>query len=211
VKEESPVATYPAIAATGLAIQTLLTNASAGTEFASASFPLFQSTDFSAGIPEGRGVSIFLYRVTPNATRRNDPPRVTPGGYRTLPLLPLDLFYLLTVWGGNAVAQQRLLGWAMRTLQDTPILTAGMLNEGSPERDIFRHEETVELVLDPLSLQDMNVIWDLFKLGQPQVLQLSITYVARVVVLDSTVFVTDAGPVQTRELDYVKVPATQGM
>lgn len=213
------MATYPAIAAVGLAMKSLLTNARGGTEFATATFPLFQATDFSTGIASGTGVSIFLYRMTPNASRRNDPPRPRPDGRRGLPVLPLDLYYLLTAWGGDAEMQQRLLGWTMRTLQDTPILTAGLLNSSTPPpppssppataaATIFLPDETVELALDPLSLQDMNVIWDLFKLNQPQALQLSVTYVARMVVIESDVSLANGGPVQTRELDYAEVAGT---
>jgi hypothetical protein len=209
------VATYPAIAAVGLAMKSLLTNARTGTEFATATFPLFQATDLSNGLDGGIGVSIFLYRVVPNATRRNDPPRPRPDGRRGLPMLPLDLYYLLTVWGGSAEMQQRLLGWTMRTLQDAPILTAGLLNSSTPPpppeispASVFRPDETVELALDPLSLQDMNVIWDLFKLNQPQALQLSVTYVARMVVIESDVSLADSAPVQTREFDYAEAAST---
>jgi hypothetical protein len=199
------MATYAAIAATGLAIQSLLSNAATTSEFAGASFPMFQATDFVKGITDGIGVSIFLYRVALNASRRNDPAPRSPQGDQYLPRMPLDLFYLFTFWGGDAVKQQRLLGWTMRTLQDTPVVTSSLLNEYGPEAGIFRDEETVELVQDPLSLQDMNVIWDLFKLNQPQALQLSVTYVARMVVIDSTRSVPAGEPVQTREFDYTKV------
>ena len=97
--------------------------------------------------------------------------------------------------------QQRLLGWCLRELGDTPILPAGLLNHYGPEPDTFHPDETVEFVFEPLSLQDMASLWEPLK---PH-LQVSATYVARMVTIESTLQVTDAGVVQTREFDFVKV------
>jgi hypothetical protein len=63
----------------------------------------------------------------------------------------------------------------------------------------FRNDETVDLIHDPLSMQDINNIWEI--LGKHNV-QVSATYVARVIPIDSRVEVgVDAGPVQTRVFD----------
>jgi hypothetical protein len=192
------MATYHAIAATGEAIVGLLEAACPKTEFPNARFTLYRSTDFQNPLDEG--ISLYLYRVAVNSTRRNLPPRLAPDGKRYRPSLPVDLHYLLTPWARTAARQQRLLGWSMRVLEDTAILPTGLLNHYVPETEIFLPNETVELVFDPLSLQEIVNIWDVFK----QNLQLSVAYVARMIAIDSEIELsaTDGQLVQNRTYDF---------
>src|SRR5690242_12213415 len=155
------MATYRAMAAISQAVLGMLEEACPRDEFADAAFRLVQSSDFQADTPPlGEGISLFLYRVTVNGNLRNLPARLAPDGRRYRPALPLDLHYMLTAWGRSVEKQQRLLGWAMRTLEDTPILPTGLLNHYGPEAETFRAGETVELVCEQLSLQDFNNIWE---------------------------------------------------
>ncbi|MCY1022095.1 Pvc16 family protein [Pyxidicoccus sp. MSG2] len=189
------MATYAAISAVGQGVLALLEQSCPKPEFEGAKFRLYQASDFKA--PMDEGVSLFLYRVMPSTVRRNLPGRVDSQGRRTRRPLPLDLYYLLTPWAKTAVKQHRLLGWAMRQLEDTPTLTASFLNHyGTPETDTFLPEETVTLVYDPLSIQDMLNIW---KPGEPNI-QVSATYIARMVGIESAIADEEAGPVQTRVL-----------
>jgi hypothetical protein len=192
------VATYRAIAATSQAVLGLLRDACPREEFPRAEFALYHAGDFEKPMEEG--VSLYLYRVTINAAVRNLPPRPMPDGRRYRPSLPVDLHYLLTAWAKDVGMQQRLLGWGMRTLEDTTILSAGVLNAQMLEPDTFHPNETVEVICDPLSLQDWAAVWDKLK---PK-LQTSMTYVARMVALDSMVELTEAAPVQTRAFDFAK-------
>jgi len=189
------MATYQAIAATGQAILGLLADACPKPEFDGALFELYQPANFQN--PMSEGISLFLYRVTVNLGQRNQATRPRPGGLRPRPPLPLDLYYMLTPWSPTAERQQRLLGWAMRTLEDTPILPSGHLNHYAPEANVFQPAETVELFYEPISVQDMVTIWDVFKPHQ----QLSVTYVARMVSLESEQGTPEAGPVQTRKFE----------
>jgi hypothetical protein len=195
------VATFPAIAATGLAVVGLLKDASAGTEFADLRFELFQAADFQTGTPMTEGVSVYAYRVTVNTARRNMPPTTGPDGRRYRAPLPLDLHFLLSPWAKSAVRQLRILGWAMRELQNVPILPAGLLNHYGPEHDTFRPAEAVELICEPLPLQDMTPVLEPIKHLQP----LSVPYVARMVLIESAVPVEEGAAVQTREFGYGKV------
>jgi hypothetical protein len=189
------LATYAAISAVGQGLLALLEQSCPKPEFEGARFRLYQAADFKN--PMDEGVSLFLYRVTPSTTRRNLPGRVDSQGRRTRRPLPLDLYYLLTPWAKSAVKQHRLLGWAMRQLEDTPTLTASFLNHyGTPETDTFLPDETVTLVYDPLSIQDMLNIWEP---GKPNI-QVSATYIARMVGIESAIADEEAGPVQTRVL-----------
>src|SRR6185295_3313310 len=134
------VARYPAIAATSQAIIGLFEGASVGTEFASADFAL---------------AALYLYRVAVDGNRRNQPARRTPDGRLRLTPVPIDLHYLLTAWSREAKTQHRLLGWCIRVLQDNPTLVAGVLNQFGPDQgDVFRPDETVELVLENLTRQE---------------------------------------------------------
>src|SRR5882724_2021131 len=140
------------------------------------------------------GVSLYLYRVAASGSRRNLPPTVGPNGERYRPAIPLDLHYMVSAWAKTAVKQQRLLGWTIRTLEDVPILPAAMLNHYGPETEIFRAGETVELILDQMTLQDLNNLWSATKINPP----LSVNYVARMIAIESTLELVEAGAVQTR-------------
>lgn len=194
------MATFPAIAATGLAVVGLLKDASAGTEFSDLRFELYQAGDFQSGLVT-EGVTVYAHRVTVNTARRNLPPSVGPDGRRYRPALPLDLHFLVTPWAKSAVRQLRILGWAMRELQNVPVLPAGLLNHYGPEHDTFRPHEAVELICEPLPLQDMSHVLEPIKYAQP----LSVTYVARMVLIESALPIEEGAPVQTREFDYAKV------
>src|SRR5262245_2576955 len=194
------MATYPAIAVTGQAILKLLADSCPRAEFPSARFELFQIGNFSQSQPMEEGISLYLYRLGVNAARRNLPFQVKANGQRYRPPLPLDLYFLMTAWARSADKQQRLLGWAMRVLEDTPLLPSGLLNDVGPEPEIFQPNETAEIIYEPLSLQDMYNIWSVLK-ASPQI---SASYVVRAISIDSTVLITEADPVQTRTLDYVE-------
>ncbi|NVJ23725.1 MULTISPECIES: DUF4255 domain-containing protein [Myxococcus] len=194
------MATYAAIPAVGQALLALLEQSCPKPEFEGAKFRLYQASDFKA--PMDEGISLFLFRVTPSTTRRNLPGRLDSQGRRTRRPLPVDLYYLLTPWAKSAAKQHRLLGWAMRQLEDTPTLTASFLNHyGTPETDTFLPDETVTVVYEPLSIQDMLNVWEP---GKPNI-QVSASYVARMVGIESAIADEEAGPVQTRVLSPGKV------
>jgi hypothetical protein len=94
-----------------------------------------------------------------------------------------------------------LLGFCIREIGDTPVLPASLLNHFGPERDTFHSDEAVELIFEPLSLQDTSNVWEPLK---PNI-QPSATYVARMIAIESSVELTDASPVQAREFDFAKV------
>lgn len=195
------MATFPAIAATGLAVVGLLKDASAETEFADLRVDIVQAADFGSGPPMSEGLSIYTYRVAVNTSRRNMPPTTGPDGRRYRAPLPVDLHFLLSPWAKTAVRQLRILGWAMRELQNVTILPAGLLNHYGPEHDTFRPSETVELICEPLSLQDMSYVIEPLKSLQP----LSVPYIARMVLIESGIPLVEGEAVQTREFDYAKV------
>lgn len=186
------MASANAIAAVGQAILALIAGGVPREEFAASRFELYQAKDFQTPMEEG--VSLYLYRISPAGEIRNYPPRVAPDGRRFRQVLPINLHYLLSSWAREAAKQQRLLGWAMRILEDTPILPAGLLNHGGPEQDTFRPNETVDLTMETISIYDMGAIWDVAKPNT----QVSVCYVARMIGMESQIEIPAGPPVQTR-------------
>lgn len=191
--------TFQAIAATGQAMLGLLSDAVPRDQFPNAQFELYQMSNFQQPMEEG--ISLFLYRIAANTSRRNLPPTTGPDGRRFRPPIPLDLYYLASVWAPTAERQQRLLGWTIRMFEDVPILPTGLLNNFGPEPEIFQPGETVEIILDSLTLQDFNNFWGVSKAS----LQLSVGYIARMLHIQSSMPMSEFAEVQTREFGLGKV------
>jgi len=187
------MARYPAIASVGTAILSLLADARPKPDFVNAQFELYQSSNFESPMEEG--ISLYLYRVTINGTLRNPVARIDATGKRRRPPLPLDLSFMLTAWAKTADKQQRLLGWAMQQLEDIPILPSSLLNSFGPEPEVFHPDETVEIICESIPVQDMVNIWENLKSNKTK-MQISVTYVARMVMIES-------------ELEHVEVPWVQ--
>jgi hypothetical protein len=187
-----------AIQATAKTIRRLLDDACPREEFRGADFVILQSGELSGNKLPAEGISIYLYLVTANTSRRNLPPKRNASGRLTRPPLPLDLHFLITPWSADPENQLGLLGWAMRVLDDTPIIPAGYLNYDFKGKEVFHPGETVELVFNPISIQDMAALWQ--NLHQVKVIP-SVTYVARLVTLESEIEVGEGDRVQTRVMD----------
>jgi hypothetical protein len=189
------VANHKAIATVSKAISRLIERSCEGGDFIGAKCDLVHADRYSAPVATNfTGYYLLLYRVDTSTCRRPAARRSEADGRNRRPALPLDLHYLLTAAAADAESQQRLLGLAMRAIEDMPILPAGFLNDCTPERDVFRADETVEIVPDPLALTDLLAVWDKLQAGY----MTSATYVARMVDLDSTLELREAGLVQTR-------------
>lgn len=157
-------------------------------------FKVYRTHDFAT--PMDAGLSLFLYRVTVSTVQRTPPARPAPDGHPRRTQLPLDLHFLLTPWAKDASLEQVILGWMMRTIEDTPILPAGLLNTLTP--GVFETEETVEIVVGQLANEEMFRIWDVL----PTDYQISVPYTARIVRIDSELDRREGGPVLTRELEF---------
>jgi hypothetical protein len=166
-------------------------------------FRVYAARDFLQ--PMTAGVSLFIYRVYVNGTHRTPAGRLGRNGQRYRTQLPVDVHFLLTVWGRDASLQHAIAGWMMRVLEDTPILPAGLLN--AVAADVFHQDETVEVGLTELSTEDMLRLWDALV---QQGYQLSVPYVARMVHLESRQLVSAGLPVQERGFDYRDTNGSRG-
>jgi hypothetical protein len=148
--------------------------------------------------PISAGVSLFLYRVYVNATQRRPLARRadgTPGSAQ----LPLDLHFLLTVWGQQASLQHAILGWAMRTLEDNAILQPALLEGVRPGDGPLQGQQTIEVVPGELPNEELMRFWD----GFGAAYRLSVPYIARIVRIDPVPEPpAEGGPVVERQFDY---------
>lgn len=165
-------------------------------------FAVYHSNDFADLAPPIKvdsGASIFLYRVVPNLSCRNPPGKLWPDGSRSGSGLSLDLHLLITIWAQTSDIQNRLVGWVMHVLEQHPILCASELNS-APPRDSFWENETVDLVLGEINNEELLQLWETLGHGEMPY-QISIPYLARSVVIDSSWVLTEEPPVQSRTLD----------
>ena len=192
------MATHQAIAAVSLALKGLLDLGLPKEEFPDAKIELLRPADFAGGMAEG--ISLLLYRVSINGTQRNLPPRIAADGMRFRPPLPIDLHYLLSAWADDADIQQSLLAWAMRLMEDTPQLAGNLINPFMPAKPVFRADESVELICDPLPQEAWLALFDRFA----PALGASMTYVVRMVHIDSDKPMPDAERVRQRTFDVIR-------
>jgi hypothetical protein len=156
-------------------------------------FEVYGTEDFKNHM--AAGVSLFLYRVYISQNQRS--PLIRPNdGKARRPLLPLDLHFFLTVWATKASLQHAILGWAMRMLEDRPVLPASLLN--GVRRNVFSDDETVELVAGQLTNEELMRIWDDLSAEY----RLSVPYIARVVRIESSLEVATESLVTERQLEY---------
>jgi len=156
-------------------------------------FAVFSTDDFKEHM--AAGVSLFLYRVYVNQTQRSHTIRDIDGKTRP-PSLLLDLHFFLTVWAQKASLQHAILGWAMRMIEDRPVMPASLLN--GVRGGVFRDDENVEIVAGQLTNEELMRIWD----DLPAEYHLSVPYVARIVRIESSLELTSASLVKQRRLEY---------
>ncbi len=157
------------------------------------------------------GINVYCYLATPNhAWNLTDlPTRRSDGSAVQRPLAALDLHYLITCYGADeALEPQRLLGRAVAALSSTSVLgrdvvTAAVdLYQAETETsfladsDLAGEVELVKLAPVPLSLEEMSKLWGVLDTAY----QLSLTYLATVVLVSADVTPTVSLPVRTRSI-----------
>ena len=131
--------------------------------------------------PVKPNITIFLYRIAVNPHMRNDPRRLRPDGSMQQAPLPLELSFLVTAWAKDTRDELKLVGRILQVLDDRRELGPADLVGASWDKD-----DTVQLILESLPLEDHYRIWDANEVPY----RLSLTYLARVVGLSATEVVT---------------------
>ena len=144
-----------------------------------------------------QGLSMWLYRITRDEDRLNDPPqRIAPGILRQPPL-PLRLHYLLTpivdpTTANNAEIEQRVLGKAIQSLYAHPLFRGADL-----AGDFAGTDTELRARLEPMSLEEITRVWN--ALERPY--QLSVSHEVTLVRVDSELFDSEA-PVLEVDASY---------
>lgn len=131
-----------------------------------------------------QGLSLWLYRITRDEDRLNDPPqRVAPNLSEETPL-PLRLHYLFTPvvdpnTPNNPEIEQRVLGKVLQCLYGHPWFRGTDLSG-----DFSGTDAQLATRLEPMSLEDITRIWN--ALEQPY--HLSVSYEVTLVNIDSEIF-----------------------
>lgn len=180
------MAQYAAIRAVGESVLELMREACPLAELQLDASPKFELASLGS-LTDGRSVPaegfyLVLWRVGIGGAPRHLPPRRGRDGRLFKPSLPVDLYFLLLPVATDADKQTQMLGWALAFLHQLPALGGEVINrytKGSPA--VFQPEESVELIADPLGIADYLSLWERGK-GS---LQAGMTYVARMVLLDS--------------------------
>jgi hypothetical protein len=133
-----------------------------------------EAPDDEVGGITSPGLSILLYRVEVNKTVRSGWSAVGSANGRAH--LPLDLHFLVTPWASNADYELRILGRTMQCMEEHPSLSGPLLDGAG-----WAPGDSVQLVLDEVSTETVMRTFD----SLPHDFKLSVTYVARVVRLDS--------------------------
>ncbi|MFL6728634.1 MAG: DUF4255 domain-containing protein [Sphingomicrobium sp.] len=163
-------------------------------------FELYQPKNFDDPMKEGIGVC--LWRVNPNGNRRNFPTRTDQFGRKFRGSVPIDLSYLIVPFAENAERQQRLLGWLIRAMHELGPIVPAHLNHYLSESEIFAEAENVDAAPDTLSVADYLTLWDRLKRLPP-----AVSYIVRLVLIDSDKRLDEYPLVEERNLDFGTVDA----
>jgi Pvc16 N-terminal domain len=121
-------------------------------------------------------LSIYLYRISENASTKNQFPVQGNGARVRKPPLTLDLCYLVTPLVGLPPEQHTILGKVMQVLYDRAILEGADLT-GS----LAAAGEEIRVILNPVALEETTRIWQAMEMSY----RLSMVYLVRVAMVDS--------------------------
>jgi hypothetical protein len=148
-------------------------------------------------------VNLFLYQVARNAAWSNaDMPGRTLPGELGIPPLPLNLYYLLTVYGDHDdIAEpggHEILGRAMSVLYDHPVLSADDIKNATVSivtgNDLADQIERVRVTHHPIGVDELSKLWT----GFATQYRLSVAYEVGVALIESTRATVAPLPVLTR-------------
>ena len=141
------------------------------------SFEVIQSDEFDGDATNA--VTLFLYRVGIDSTRRHvtrrDPDITRPPRVH----LALELRYLLTAWGQTALREHQILTNCMSILERNSIVSGDRLN---PTYHTWEEGDALKVSVDELTNEDMLRLWDSFEPNY----QLSVPYLVRTVRIAET-------------------------
>src|SRR5947208_14704682 len=127
------------------------------------------------GAEERAQLNLYVYRLTPNSSRRRNGTSALQEERLESPSLALDLHYLLTAYGERDFQAEISLGHAVQLLHETPILTRETIRialaSGSSSRasgtalpllsasNLADQLEQIKISPEFLSMEEMSKLW----------------------------------------------------
>lgn len=163
-------------------------------------------------------INLFLYQVSHNQGWKNTglPSRNRDGVRLSNPPLALDLYYLLTVYGKEDFDDEILLGYAMQTLHETPVLSRGLISKllasahmnskGSSKEELMKkilasglanQVELIKIVPYQMNTEEISKLWATFQTNY----RTSVFYHLSVLLIESKQQTRSALPVLKREIE----------
>jgi Pvc16 N-terminal domain len=145
--------------------------------------------------PGNNELTLFLYKLTPNADLNNADRRFVPGPNGTLAAerasLVLDAYYMLTAHASDPTRlgdAHRALSLGMRVFHDHGIVSGSLLRADSPSHGLTA-DSLLRITLTPITMEDMTRIWSVFP-DTPY--EISVSYLVTPVEIESALEVTGA-------------------
>jgi hypothetical protein len=153
-------------------------------------------------------ITVFCYRITPNAALRNadTPTRDGDGRLLRTPTAAYDLHYLISCYGNETqLVPQALLGSVARTLHEQPALSAQDLEAAAGQAflagaDLAASPQAVRLAPAKMDVEDLSKLWSML-IQTPYTP--SIAFEASLVLLESRQTPAAGRPVQERRVRVV--------
>jgi hypothetical protein len=156
-------------------------------------------------------VFVFLYRVSPNAARRNEdlPARSSSGELNQRPRLALDLHYLVSFQGDEqSFTPERMLGVVAGHLHAQPVLTPDAIERSLAQAkpplnacNLAQEAQRIRFTPSELPLDDLTKLWSTLT---PASQLLSLAYRASVIHVDAPLTPRAPAP----EVREVRIGAT---
>lgn len=124
-------------------------------------------------------LSVFLYQVTEDTYQKNQGMLVVEADTAKRPPISLNLFYLITANTGSAEKDNIVIGKVIEIFNNNPVLRGPALYYTSLDG------ESLNLIFNPLSLDEINKTWIMLSKSKPY--KLSVYYEVTPVRIDSSV------------------------
>lgn len=151
-------------------------------------FRLLSSGELEESASTSTAVTLYLYRAVLDEHIRNTPDPRKPSA--TPYPLSLCLYYLVSIWADDALAEHTITAWVMSQLHQHPILDSSNLSSTGG----WDNNDQIQIVPIDMSNEDMMRIWDALTPSY----RLSIPYLVRVVRIDPEAEVRGRPVVATR-------------
>ncbi|GGS12595.1 MULTISPECIES: DUF4255 domain-containing protein [Streptomyces] len=150
-------------------------------------------------------ISVFLYQVTPNSSRRNDdlPTRAPDGTLTRRARAALDLNYVISAYGDETeLVGQRLLGSVVRTLHEIPVLPKDIIELAGEKpylagSDLAEAAQRVRFTPNVMDVDETSKLWGML---YQTPYALSVVYQASLIFIDGQETPVPAKPVERTEV-----------